>query len=93
MHGYWFNQKYGYLTNADIIKFNRRYVGIPFKHDFPLLNKQYTLTGTFKEIELNTPLLNKQYTFNGTFKEIQLNIPLLNKQYKFNGSFNTAERE
>ena len=68
MRGYWFNQNYNNLINFVTVKFNRKYVGIPgYRNYVPLLNKQYTFNGTFKEIQLNIPLLNKQYKFNGSF--------------------------
>ena len=51
MRGYWFNQNYNNLINFVTVKFNRKYVGIPgYRNYVPLLNKQYTFTGSFNTV-------------------------------------------
>ena len=45
MRGYWFNQRYGYLTSAATVKFNRKYIGIPFKQQNPFICEKYNISG------------------------------------------------
>lgn len=51
MRGYWFNQQYNSLINFVTTKFNRKYIGISgYRNYVPLLNKQYTFTGSFNTV-------------------------------------------
>ena len=95
MRGYWFNQNYGYLTAATTVKFNRKYIGIPFKQKFPGLSKQYNIRGTFSDYKKQSAtLLNEKYTITGMFRYIiPPQYPLLNAQYTFTGKFSDYKKQ
>ena len=95
MRGYWFNQNYGYLTAATTVKFNRKYIGIPFKQKFPGVSKKYNVFGKFKTNKQQVVnLVNQLYNVSGIFKYIiPPKYPLVNKQYNVSGKFKYEKDE
>ena len=84
MFGYWFNQSKGYFTPYVTIKQNRRYLGIKFIQDVPLL--PYTVNSKYNMPYYALPLL--PYTVNSKYNLLINQIPLL--PYTVSSKYNVS---
>ena len=90
MRGYWFNQNYGYLTAATTVKFNRKYIGIPFKQKFPGVSDKYNVFSKFNTLENNTCLVTNKYKIVGSIKTLDV-LPIVTNKYSVTGKVNIKE--